>query len=91
MLKVDGKEISKEMMAEAMKCDSPEELVKLAKERGIGMTKEQAEAYLAELADFDLDSEQLRKVAGGFGEADKDYEAPTPGSGECKMKIKPYR
>ena len=29
------------------------------------MTKEEAEAYMAELSDMELDSEQLRKVAGG--------------------------
>ena len=29
------------------------------------MTKEEAEAYLAELEDFELDSDVLQKVAGG--------------------------
>ena len=41
------------------------ELMKLAKEHGIELTKEQAEAYLAEIDDIDLDSEELKNVAGG--------------------------
>ena len=32
---------------------------------GIELTKEEAEAYLAELEDFELDSDVLQKVAGG--------------------------
>ena len=68
MPKIDGKEISREVLAKAMLCDTPEELVKLAKENGIEITAEQAEAYLSELADFDLDSAQLKEVAGGYGE-----------------------
>ena len=72
MPKINGKEITKELLAEAMKCDSPEELMKLGKAHGFEMTAEQAEAYLAEMEDIDLDSAQLKKVAGGFG--GKDYE-----------------
>ena len=36
----------------------------LAKAEGIELTKEEAEAYMAELADVELDSEQLKTVAG---------------------------
>ena len=42
-----------------------EELMALAKAEGVDITKEEAEAYLAELADFELNDVQLRKVAGG--------------------------
>ncbi len=66
-MKIDGNEISKEMLAKALLCDTPEELIKLAKENGLEMTKEEAEAYLFEMADSDLDSEQLKNVAGGSG------------------------
>ncbi len=64
-MKIDGKEISREVLAKAMLCETPEALMKLAKEHGIELTKEQAEAYLAEIDDIDLDSEELKNVAGG--------------------------
>ena len=65
MPKIDGKEISREVLAEAMKCETPEDLVKLAKAQGVELTKEEAEAFLAEIEDVDLDSNELKKVAGG--------------------------
>ncbi len=66
-MKIDGKEISKEMIAKAMNCDTPEELVKLAKEYNFELTAEEAQAYLDELDDIEITSEQLRDVAGGRG------------------------
>ena len=66
-MKIDGNEISKEALAKAMLCDTPEELVALAKAEGVELTKEEAEAYLSEMADVDLDSAQLKQVAGGKG------------------------
>ena len=65
MPKFNGKEISRELIAKGMMCETPEDLVKLAKENDIEMTKEEAEAYLAEMDDFNLDSAQLKNVAGG--------------------------
>ena len=65
MPKIDGKDISREVLAEAMKCETPEDLVKLAKAQGVELTKEEAEAFLAEIEDVDLDSNELKKVAGG--------------------------
>ena len=62
---INGKEITKEMIMEAMKCKSADELIALAKTGGIELTKEEAEAYMAELADVELDEEVLQKVAGG--------------------------
>ena len=64
-MKIDGKEISREVLAEVMQCDTPEELMKLAKAQGVELTKEESEAVLAELEDIDLDSAQLKAVAGG--------------------------
>ena len=66
-MKIDGNEVSKEMLEKAMQCDTPEELVKLAKENGVELTKEEAEAYLSEMEDIDLDSSQMKMVAGGKG------------------------
>ena len=37
-----------------MACESAEELMKLAKEEGFELTKEEAEAYMAEMEDVDL-------------------------------------
>jgi len=53
-----------------MSCETVEELIALAKSDGIELTKEEAEAYLAELEDFELDGDMLKQVAGGRGYAD---------------------
>ena len=62
---IDKNEITKEMIAKAMQCETADELIALANSEGIELTKEEAEAYLAELEDFELDSDVLQKVAGG--------------------------
>ncbi len=79
MKKLDRSELTQEQIELAMDCDSPAALVKLAKERGYEMTEVEAEAYLSELADFKLDSEALKKVAGGGC-----YSRHTGGEWECK-------
>ena len=53
------------MLAKAMQCETADELIALAKTGGYELTKGEAEAYLAELADVELDEEVLQKVAGG--------------------------
>ena len=62
---VNKNELTKEMIARAMQCKDAEELMALGKTAGMEMTKEEAEAYLAEMEDFELDEEQLKDVAGG--------------------------
>ena len=62
---INKKELTKERIMKAMKCKTADELVALAKTEGFDITKDEAEAYLAELADVELDGEQLKKVAGG--------------------------
>ena len=62
---INKNEITKEMIAKAMQCETADELIALANSEGIELTKEEAEAYLAELEDFELDSDVLRNVAGG--------------------------
>ena len=49
----------------AMECETPEELIALAKKGGFEITKEQADAYIEELENFELDNAVLDKVAGG--------------------------
>jgi len=62
---INNNELTNEMIQKAMNCETAEELMELAREEGIELTKEEAEAYLAELEDFELDSTQLKSVAGG--------------------------
>ena len=63
---INKNELTKEQIAKAMQCKTAEELVELAKTAGYPMTIEEAEAYMAELADFELDGEALKQVAGGI-------------------------
>ena len=71
---IDKSKITIEMIEKAKKCETAEELIALAKAAGTEITKEEAEAYLDELEDFELDSKALDKVAGGdcYAECNKD-------------------
>ena len=62
---IDKTKITKELLEKAAKCETAEELIALAKTKGFEITKAEAEAYLAELDNIELDSEALDKVAGG--------------------------
>ena len=72
---INKKELTKEMLEKAMQCKTADELIALAKTGGYEITKDEAEAYLAELADVELDDKQLKKVAGGgcYPDCPKDY------------------
>ena len=63
---INKKEISEEMLEKALQCKTAEELLALAKAEGYDITKEEAEAYFAEISDMELDSEKLKKIAGGI-------------------------
>ena len=62
---IDKSKLTKEMIEKAMECETPEELIALSKTEGIEITKEEAEAYLDELQNVELDNAVLDKVAGG--------------------------
>ena len=62
---IDKIELTKEQVAKAMACKTAEELMAMAKAVGIELTKEEAEAYMAEIEDFELDGDTLKRVAGG--------------------------
>ena len=62
---VNKKEITKEMIRKAMQCKDADELMALAKANGFDSTKDEAEAYMTEMADVELDGEELKTVAGG--------------------------
>ena len=58
--------LSEEVIAKAMQCETPEQLIELAKSEGIDLTLDEAQAYLAEMDDVELDRTQLKAVAGGY-------------------------
>ena len=62
---INKSEITKEMLEKAKACKTADELIALAKTGGYELTKEEAAAYLAELADLELDENTLKGVAGG--------------------------
>ena len=62
---IDKTKLTKEMLEKAMKCQTADELIALAKTSGMEITKDEAEAYLAEMDNVELDDAALDKVAGG--------------------------
>ena len=62
---VNRKEITNEQIMKAAQCKTADELTALAKAEGFAITKEEAEAYMAEMDDMELDEQVLRNVAGG--------------------------
>ena len=72
---IDKTKLTKEMINKALHCNTAEELVALAKTENIEITKEEAESYLAELSNYELDSKALDKVAGGGCYSDCKAEA----------------
>ena len=65
MANINVNELTKEQIQKAMNCETAEELMAAAKAEGITLTKDEAEAYMAEMDDFELDEATLAKAAGG--------------------------
>ena len=65
MANINVNELTKEQIEKARACKTAEELMAAAKAEGIELTKDEAEAYMAELADFELDDVALSRAAGG--------------------------
>ena len=63
---INKNEITKEMLEKAMQCETVDDLLALAKEEGIVITKEEAEAYLDEFSECELSDGDLKHVAGGM-------------------------
>jgi len=63
---IDMKKITKEMIEKAEQCKTADELGALAKAEGFTLTKEEAEAYMAEMDNMELDENALDNVAGGM-------------------------
>ena len=72
---INKKELTKAQVAKAMQCKTADELMALAKGSGFDITKAEAEAYMAEMADVELDEAQLNKAAGGgcYPDCKNDY------------------
>ena len=66
MANINENELTREQIEKAMACKTAEELIAAAKEEGYDITKEEAEAYMAELADVELDDAALKNAAGGM-------------------------
>ena len=66
MAKINMNELTKEQIQKAMACETAEELMAVAKAEGYELTKDEAEAYMAEMEDVELDSDALKQVAGGM-------------------------
>ena len=64
-MSINKNEITNEMLEKALQCKTADELMAAAKEEGFTITKDEAEAYMAELADVELDSKELKNVSGG--------------------------
>ena len=62
---IDKTKISKDLLKKAAGCKTADELIALAKAEGFEITKAEAEAYLDELANKELDDAALEKIAGG--------------------------
>ena len=62
---INENEVTKEQIYKAMQCNTADELRAYAKSEGYDITKEEAEAYLDELSDVELDQAELHQVAGG--------------------------
>ena len=63
---IDKTKITKAMLEKARECKTADELMILAKAEGFKLTKEEAEAYMDEIEDVELDEKALDKVAGGY-------------------------
>ena len=62
---IDKTKITKDMVEKAKQCRTADDLIALSKTLGYEITKEEADAYLAELDNIELDNIVLDKVAGG--------------------------
>lgn len=65
MATIDRHTLTQDQIEKAIECKTADELMDAAKSEGFNLTPEEAEAYMAELDDFELDEEMLKKAAGG--------------------------
>ena len=82
--------LSEELIAKAMQCETPEQLIELAKNEDYYLTLDEAEAYLNEFEDFNLDSQQFKAVASGscWGDCGGDDCNDCPCFDLCRVAIR---
>ena len=85
MTTINKNTLTREQIMKAMGCETAEELMALAKTEGYELTKEEADAYMAELEDFELDEAALSRAAGG-GMYDP---CPEPKKGDEREDMEP--
>ena len=73
MANININELTKEQIEKAMACKTAEELITAAKAEGIELTQDEAEAYMAELSDIELDEATLSRAAGGESYCPRDF------------------
>ena len=63
----DIKNLTPEQLNAALACKTTEELIAFAGKNGIKLTEEQAEKYLAQMTEMDVDlsDAELKNIAGG--------------------------
>lgn len=66
MANINMKELTKAQIQKMMACETAEELMAAAKNEGLELTREEAEAYLAESSGCELDEATLKNAAGGW-------------------------
>ena len=76
MAEFKGKELTPALIRKAMACNSAEDVLALAKENGIEITREEAEAYLEEISGSELSDDLLEMVSGGDCYAADDPTCP---------------
>ncbi len=64
---INKNELTREQIEKAMACKNADELMALAKAEGYELTRDEAEAFLAEMSDVELGDEMMEKAAGGVG------------------------
>ena len=64
---INKNELTREQIEKAMGYKNADELMALAKAEGYELTRDEAEAFLAELSDVELGDEVMEKAAGGVG------------------------
>lgn len=64
-MSINKNKITKELLEKAMQCETAEDLIAFAKTQGVEITKEEAEAYLDELSEMELEVGNLNNIAGG--------------------------
>ena len=64
---INKNELTREQIEKAMGCKNADELMALVKAEGYELTRDEAEAFLAELSDVELGDEVMEKAAGGVG------------------------